>query len=120
MTATVTKTKGHADLNDVHQGRATLESKRGNDNADTAATWGTEMHARGFHMVAGWYAKRHGKYKAFMHRIHTLIVAVLTREKELREAQHKSNKVLLGKNYHNKIEIKSSLGYGNPNNTLGI
>ena len=80
----ITWVKGHATEDDIAKGISSIELRYGNDQADLAATAGTNAHLPGLLALSRWAAKRHADYVAFMHRIHKFIVAMCKAEKKRR------------------------------------
>ena len=100
------KVKGHATPEDVTSGVAQAD-KEGNDKSDEIADRGVHsIGGAGLVKLANWAASRHDKYKKFMARIHKLIVAIASVEKEERGIAARTEKAILG--YDPAKVIKSS------------
>ena len=91
------KVKGHATEQDVAQGIATIEDKKGNDASDTLADIGVEAVAgKGLVKLGKWFEKRHAGYRKLMVRVQRMIAGVTIAEKEERKKYHTVQKALLG------------------------
>jgi len=78
--------KGHATAEHVEQGKTTLEGMRGNDMADRMASEGARWADQdGAAHLAGHYASKQKAYTDLIHRIHRMILRVLTKERQERE-----------------------------------
>jgi hypothetical protein len=77
----ISKVKGHSTDKDISEGKTTEHDRKGNDEADKAATSGTEAVMDGLVALAMWVQDRHASYCKFMHRVHTVIIAVHKAEK---------------------------------------
>jgi hypothetical protein len=75
-TIRITKVKGHATDQDIKDGKSNEVDRKGNDEADKAATAGTGAVMDGLAALASWIHDRHVCYCKFMHRVHTVIIAV--------------------------------------------
>ena len=88
----LTKVKGHATIKNIVEGTSTVAHKKGNDNADTAATAGIDEGRPGLLQLANWMADQHKAYCKFMLRIQTFIFKLSKFEKELREEVDKEKR----------------------------
>jgi hypothetical protein len=92
----ITKVKGHATDKDISEGKSTEVHRKGNDEADKAATAGTEAVMSGLVALASWMHDRHTSYCKFMHKVHTVIIAVHKAEKQERQDKEKQLRLLHG------------------------
>lgn len=76
-TLKLTKVKGHTTLKDLVEGKITEEMREGNNCADKAADAGTKEGMPGLAQLANWLAARHKQHRAFMSRVHKMIIATL-------------------------------------------
>lgn len=66
---TFVKVKAHAKQIDIDEGRASEDSKRGNDNADSAAIRAIRNRRPGLSDLLQWLARRHEAYCKFVWRV---------------------------------------------------
>jgi hypothetical protein len=92
----ISKVKGHSTDKDISEGKTTEHDRKGNDEADKAATSGTEAVMDGLVALAMWVQDRHASYCKFMHRVHTVIIAVHKAEKTERQERDKQHRILNG------------------------
>jgi hypothetical protein len=88
--------KGHSTDKDISEGKTTEADRRGNDEADKAATAGTEAVMDGLVALASSIQDRHSCYCKFMHKVHKVIIAVHKAEKVERQAKEKQHRLLNG------------------------
>ena len=80
------KVKGHATEEDIRNGKSNRKDKEGNDLSDELADKGVEAIAGiGLVKLGKWCEARLKKYKKLLNRVHKMLVAVITAEKEERE-----------------------------------
>ena len=105
----IKKVKGHATQEEVDSGEVQEEDKRGNDIADKLADCGAqEVGGQAFLNVVKWMEKRHDDYAKLISRIQKVIVAVLKKERKVREEQDKVNTITKGydEKKHKKVNGK--------------
>ena len=79
----VRKVKGHAVEADITGGICTRADKEGNDRSDKNVDVGVTMiRGIGLKKLGNWLATRHDNYKAFMFRVHRMIVAVTAADRD--------------------------------------
>ena len=63
-------------------GTGTCRGINGNRKADTAANNGQHHHGKPTLVLAHWFHQHHGRYKSFMHGIHSIIIEMMLALKE--------------------------------------
>lgn len=66
--------KGHATVKDIEEGRATADTKAGNDVADMLVRGATALHGKGKVDLAYWLEARHREYMRMMAEVQRFII----------------------------------------------
>ena len=68
------KVKGHATTEVVEEGKVKAEDKKGNDNVDLAAGWGSHQEQRRLHCLTEMCAARHEAHRKLMGKVQRFLV----------------------------------------------